>query len=67
MSRVELCDFLLGRGANANTQDNQGRYNVAQMFFSKTREFAAVVINDISFYIYSLSGQTQDVWRAPKF
>uniref|UniRef100_A0A3B5LMX4 Ankyrin repeat domain 24 n=1 Tax=Xiphophorus couchianus TaxID=32473 RepID=A0A3B5LMX4_9TELE len=24
MSRVELCDFLLGRGANANTQDNQG-------------------------------------------
>lgn len=26
MSRVELCVFLLGRGANANIQDNQGRY-----------------------------------------
>ncbi|KAI4828656.1 hypothetical protein KUCAC02_022735 [Chaenocephalus aceratus] len=25
MSRVELCVFLLGRGANANIQDNQGR------------------------------------------
>lgn len=26
MSRVELCVFLLGRGADANIQDNQGRY-----------------------------------------
>lgn len=26
MSRVELCVFLLDRGANANIQDNQGRY-----------------------------------------
>lgn len=26
MSRVELCVFLLGRNANANIQDNQGRY-----------------------------------------
>uniref|UniRef100_A0A3B4U1V8 Ankyrin repeat domain 24 n=1 Tax=Seriola dumerili TaxID=41447 RepID=A0A3B4U1V8_SERDU len=25
MSRVEICVFLLGRGANANIQDNQGR------------------------------------------
>lgn len=26
MSRVELCVFLLARGANANLQDSQGRY-----------------------------------------
>lgn len=25
MSRVELCALLLGRGANANIQDNEGR------------------------------------------
>lgn len=26
MSRVEICVFLLGRDANANIQDSQGRY-----------------------------------------
>lgn len=26
MSRVELCAFLLGRGASVNIQDNEGRY-----------------------------------------
>lgn len=26
MSREELCAFLLGRGANANIQDNEGRW-----------------------------------------
>lgn len=26
MSRVELCTFLVGRGASVNTQDNEGRY-----------------------------------------
>ena len=26
MSRAELCAFLLGRGANANIQDQQGRW-----------------------------------------
>lgn len=26
MSRVELCVFLLGRGASVNIQDNEGRY-----------------------------------------
>lgn len=32
MSRVELCAFLLGRGANANIQDHEGRWSGA--FFS---------------------------------
>lgn len=26
MSRVELCIFILRRGANVNIQDNEGRY-----------------------------------------
>lgn len=26
MNRVELCVFLLGRGASVNIQDNEGRY-----------------------------------------
>lgn len=32
MSRVELCAFLLDRGANPNIQDSQGRY------FNKTQQ-----------------------------
>lgn len=40
MSRVELCAFLLGRGATVNIQDNEGRY-WTQDFYSSSADCEA--------------------------
>ncbi|XP_008405191.1 ankyrin repeat domain-containing protein 24 isoform X5 [Poecilia reticulata] len=44
MSRVELCVFLLGRGANANTQDNQGRSALMLACESESVETVAALL-----------------------
>uniref|UniRef100_A0A3B3WTK2 Uncharacterized protein n=1 Tax=Poecilia mexicana TaxID=48701 RepID=A0A3B3WTK2_9TELE len=44
LSRVELCVFLLGRGANANTQDNQGRSALMLACESESVETVAALL-----------------------